>query len=263
MRTLDAIAAAATEQPGTRSPSSPCRRRPRARSRSRSSRLGEQAVDGVIIIIEAHLLDEAGRRCCPTGCRSSSSTPARTTTTRSSTPTRRTAPGSRPSTCSTSATRPSGTSPARRASFSADASPRVVGADPRATTAPTCRPCCAATGRPSPATKPACGSPRTPTSPRSSPPTTRWRSACCAPCTSAVGAVPGDVSVVGFDDMEESAQLLAAAHDRAPVLRRGRPAQRRGAAHGDRVRRPRHQEVLVPTELVVRASTSGPSRVRG
>ena len=48
-----------------------------------------------------------------------------------------------------------------------------------------------ATGRPSPGYEAGLAARRaTPTSPRSSPRTTRWRSACCAPCTSAAARCP-------------------------------------------------------------------------
>ena len=49
---------------------------------------------------------------------------------------------------------------------------------------------CAATGRPSPATGPASNSPNSRTARRCSRPTTRWRWACCAPCTSGAGPCP-------------------------------------------------------------------------
>ena len=62
---------------------------------------------------------------------------------------------------------------------------------------------CTATGARGRATSSGGGWPRTRTSPPSSSPTTRWRSACCGPCTSAAGR-PGDVSIVGFDDIPEA-----------------------------------------------------------
>ena len=36
-------------------------------------------------------------------------------------------------------------------------------------------------------------------------PTTRWRWACSAPCTSPAARIPEDISVVGFDDIPEAA----------------------------------------------------------
>ena len=103
----------------------------------------------------------------------------------------------------------------------------------------------------------------TPRSPRCSLRTTRWRSGCCARCTSAVGAVPDDVSVVGFDDMEEAAHfwppLTTVRQSFAEVGRRSVEALLTVIQSGAH----EHREVLVPTELVVRSSTSGPSRVRG
>ena len=41
-------------------------------------------------------------------------------------------------------------------------------------------------------------------SPRSSSPTTRWRSACCGRCTRRAAESPSEVSVVGFDDIPEA-----------------------------------------------------------
>ena len=49
---------------------------------------------------------------------------------------------------------------------------------------------CTATGARSRATSSAATSPPTPTSPRSSPPTTRWRSGCCGRCTRRAGRSP-------------------------------------------------------------------------
>jgi len=75
--------------------------------------------------------------------------------------------------------------------------------------------------------------------------------------------VPDDVSVVGFDDMEEAAHfwppLTTVRQSFAEVGRRSVEALLTVIQSGAHA----HQEVLVPTELVVRSSTSGPSRVRG
>ena len=71
-------------------------------------------------------------------------------------------------------------------------------------------------------------------------------------------AVPGEVSVVGFDDMEESRELLAAAHDGAPVLRRGRRRSVEALLHEVEAGE-RGGSTLVATELVVRDSTARPS----
>lgn len=111
-RTLDAIAAAATTS-GYAVTLLPVLDASQEAVSGAFSRLGEQAVDCVIILIEAHTLDDA-EVPLPTGCRSSWSIRVRTTTARSSTPTRPRAPASPPSTCWTSATRRSGTSAARR-----------------------------------------------------------------------------------------------------------------------------------------------------
>ena len=87
------------------------------------------------------------------------------------------------------------------------AAPRRLAARPRARAA-----CCPARELdrrlvgPAAATTPGCGSPTTPTSPPSSPPTTRWRSGVLQRAArAAVAPVPGDVSVVGFDDVPEAA----------------------------------------------------------
>jgi DNA-binding LacI/PurR family transcriptional regulator len=73
-------------------------------------------------------------------------------------------------------------------------------------------------------------------------------------------SVPGDVSVVGFDDMGEAAHFwppLTTVHQSfAEVGRRSVDAlisEIRSGVH-------EHQEVLVPTELVVRSSTAAPPR---
>ena len=66
--------------------------------------------------------------------------------------------------------------------------------------------------------------------------TTRWRSACSARWPSTGAAVPGDVSVVGFDDIPEVGLLPAAADHGPPGLRRARPARAAPAA-GPHLRR--------------------------
>ena len=78
-----------------------------------------------------------------------------------------------------------------------------------------------ATGARARATRSGRGSPP-PDAPRCSPPTTRWRSACCARCTRRAGAIPEDISVVGFDDIPEAAYFTPAADHRAPAVRRDR-----------------------------------------
>ena len=157
----------------------------RARSRAPSTACSEQAVDGVIIIIEAHLLDERRRRAAARPARRRRRLRRARDRYPSSTPTRRTARGSAtehllglgpPTRC--------GTSPGPERSYSAERRARVVGGDARAR-----RRRGAARARrrlddrvrlPSrPRARRA-----SPRSPRSSPRTTRWRSACCARCTS-------------------------------------------------------------------------------
>jgi DNA-binding LacI/PurR family transcriptional regulator len=72
--------------------------------------------------------------------------------------------------------------------------------------------------------------------------------------------VPDDVSVVGFDDMGEAAYFwppLTTIHQSfAEVGRRSVDAlitEIQSGVHG-------HRQVLVPTELVLRASTAAPPR---
>ena len=70
------------------------------------------------------------------------------------------------------------------------------------------------------------------TSPRSSPPTTRWRSACCAPSHEAGRDVPGRQHR-RLRRHPRGAVLHAAADHRAPGLQRGRPAEPHAAARRD------------------------------
>jgi len=75
--------------------------------------------------------------------------------------------------------------------------------------------------------------------------------------------VPADISVVGFDDMEEAAYfwppLTTVKQSFAEVGRRAVDALIREIQSGEH----EHQEVLVPTQLVVRASTAPPRGTTG
>jgi DNA-binding LacI/PurR family transcriptional regulator len=75
--------------------------------------------------------------------------------------------------------------------------------------------------------------------------------------------VPDDVSVVGFDDMEEAAHfwppLTTVNQSFAEVGRRSVDALIGEIQTGVHA----HQELLVPTELVIRASTAAPRRTDG
>ena len=92
---------------------------------------------------------------------------------------------------------------------------------------------------------------------RSCAPATRWRSARCAPSAGAGLAVPGDVSVVGYDD---SAFMT---YTDPPLTTVRQPIEAMGRAAVDRLvsqlegRRDGPRELLFAPELVVRASTGG------
>ena len=91
-------------------------------------------------------------------------------------------------------------------------------------------------------------------------PTIRWPSAWSALCTRHGWDIPGDVSIVGFDDIPEAALLHAAAHDGSPDFdelglaasdccsRRWRPAS---GSRPDRPNSPRSWGI-------VRSSTTSP-----
>ena len=153
------------------------------------SRLGELAVDGVIVIMEVHLLDAATVTLPPTS-RSSWSTPTPATAIRSSTPTRPTAPGTPSGTCSTSATARSGTG--RPGGVVRGAAPRRRLAG-RAAEAAGCPAPPVERGDWSAESGYRAGlrwSPGDRTAPPSSRPTTRWRSACCGRCTRRAARCP-------------------------------------------------------------------------
>ena len=82
---------------------------------------------------------------------------------------------------------------------------RTAGARPSRPAAPRCHRYRAATGARGPGTRPDYGSPRILWSRRSSAPTTTWPSACSARSMRRDGRFPGDISVVGFDDIPEAA----------------------------------------------------------
>ena len=93
----------------------------------------------------------------------------------------------------------------------------------------------------------------------SSPRTTRWRSACCAPCTRRGRRVPDDVSVVGFDDMAESDSFwppLTTIHQEFEAT--GRRAVELLIAEIESRPEPVRSSVQ-PTRLVVRSSTAPPA----
>ena len=120
----------------------------------------------------------------------------------------------------------------------------------------------AAAGRLEPAlraTRWGAGCSSAPTSRRSSWPTTRWRSACCAASHEQGRGVPADVSVVGFDDIPEAEFFTPAADDGAPGLHE---MGRRGVALLlEEIGSPQRSgtRVTVPATLVERASTAAPS----
>ena len=97
---------------------------------------------------------------------------------------------------------------------------------------------------------------RSPTSPPSSWPTTRWPSACSRALHEAGRRVPDDVSVVGFDDLPEAAYFFP------PLTTVRQDFAELGRADGvlERVLDRDEQPVvdLVPTSLVVRDSTAAP-----
>ena len=183
-----------------------------------------------------------------------------------------------PGTCSTWATRPCTTWAARGPGWMPASAPRAGGRRwPRP-------------GRPSRSAgrrlvrpvrlrdRPAAGR-RCLRSPRSSAPTTTWPSACCARCGERGRRVPDDVSVVGFDDIPESAFFLpplttvrqdfgelgrrapAAAdrHDLRPSFRRLAAAGRPGASGGALQRGPAPAPVMSPRTTLL---WSMPSHVR-
>jgi LacI family transcriptional regulator len=70
-------------------------------------------------------------------------------------------------------------------------------------------------------------------------------------------AVPEQLSVVGFDDIETAAAVTPALTTvRQPLLEKGRTAGRLILGHD---KPPRGGKLLLPTELVVRASTAPPA----
>ena len=85
---------------------------------------------------------------------------------------------------------------------------RRLAVRPAGRPAPQSRTCCAVTGRRARATRSATGWPAMPEVTAVLCGTIRWRSACSARWPSSGRRVPGDVSVVGFDDVPEAAFFL-------------------------------------------------------
>ena len=122
------------------------------------------------------------------------------------------------------------------------------------------RRCWRATGALAPGTRSPGGCP--PTRPPCSPATTRWRSGVLRATARARPPGAGGGQRRRLRRHPRGGVLHAAADDRAPALRRGRPAGAARAAGPDRRRRsgPATRTTIAP-ELVVRASTAAPSAV--
>ena len=253
MRTLDAIATEAARSRLLGHPAAGARSDARPVSGA-YQRLSEQAVDGAIIIFEAHLLDEA-EFTLPPGCPSwsiDSSAGHRYTV---STPTRRTAPGRPPSTCS-----------ARTPAGLAHRRPRLVLG--RRRPSPGRARCSEAGIEPPPVLRGdwttesgyrhglTLGRAR-----RRDRHLRRQRPDGARPDAGAARARPGRARRHQHRRLRRhggGALVLAAADHDPPGLRRGRPAEHpqaaaEGVGGGDRER-----QDLVPTELIVRNSTAPP-----
>ena len=257
MRTLDAIASAATDA-GYAITLIPVPHPTQDEVSVAFSRLGEQAVDGVIIIIEAHLLDESDVALPPGPARRRRRLRRAATATRSSTPTRRTAPGWPTEHLLELGHRTVWHVAGPERSFSAERRRASWESTLRAARRARCRPCSSATGRPSRATSSGSQLGRRPRGARRcSPPTTRWRSACSARCTSAAAPCPPTSASSASTTWRRRRSFwppLTTVHQYfAEVGRLSVEALMHEIEAGER-----HGTTLVATELVVRDSTAPP-----
>ena len=235
MRTLDAIASAATDA-GYSITLIPVPHPTRGEVSVAFDRLSEEAVDGVIIVVEAHLLDESDVEL-PAGLpvvvdRLHGERPL---------PRRRHRPGARREARDRAPARartPHGVARRRTRALVLGRGPaRLVGGDAARRMAPRCRPCSSATGRASPGHELGLELARNPD----------VTAIFAANDQMALGVLRA-LHEVGSRGARRGqrrrlrrhggvAQLLAAAHDGAPVLRRGRLAIGRGAPARGRGRR--------------------------
>lgn len=187
MRTLEAIATSAAQE-GYAVTLLPVAVPTQDEVRGAFSRLGELAVDAVIAIMEVHLLDAATISLPPhvQVVVADSDAGDRYAVVDTDQAGERGPPYV---TSWTSAMARSGIWPDPRSPSRHSVAP-TPGRPPSPRRAASRHPSCAATGRRSPATVRACGSPTSATVRPCSPPTTRWHWDFCEPCTNAAGRSP-------------------------------------------------------------------------
>lgn len=187
MRTLEAIATSAAQE-GYAVTLLPVAVPTQDEVRGAFSRLGELAVDAVIVIMEVHLLDAATISLPPHVQVVVADSDAGDRYTVVDTD----QAGERVllcDTCWTSAIARSGIWPVLRSPLRHNAAPMPGGQNSPGRAA-SCRALYEATGRRSPAIAQVCNLPTRRTVRRCSPPTTRWRWGFCGPCTSEAGRFP-------------------------------------------------------------------------
>lgn len=187
MRTLEAIATSAAQE-GYAVTLLPVAVPTQDEVRGAFSRLGELAVDAVIVIMEVHLLDAATISLPPHVQVVVADSDAGDRYTVVDTD-QAGEPVLLCDTCWTSAIARSGIWPVPRSPLRHNAAP-MPGAPNSPGRAASCRALYEATGRRSPAIAQVCNLPTRRTVRRCSPPTIRWRWGCCGPCTSEAGRFP-------------------------------------------------------------------------
>lgn len=187
MRTLEAIATSAAQE-GYAVTLLPVAVPTQDEVRGAFSRLGELAVDAVIVIMEVHLLDAATISLPPHVQVVVADSDAGDRYTVVDTD-QAGEPVLLCGTCWTSAIARSGIWPVPRSPLRRNAVP-MPGAQNSPGRAASCRASYEATGRRSRAIGQVCNSPTRRTVRRCSPPTTRWRWGFCGPCTSEAGRFP-------------------------------------------------------------------------